>query len=228
MGLGKSIKDWRSKRFGTWSLDDPRPIAASAPYTFYLPSEGLIRAITPGDMVQAIFRPDPPDREFGAERMWVEVDGVEGDDFVGRLVNTPTDIPQLPLYTQVRVPRTHVIDTEFAKGHTRPDEPPKRWYWERCMVDACVLDGRSKVDYLYREDDDLGQPDDRHPDSGWRIRGTEEGIAEDERLEKSPKYVAIGPVLNQDDRWLRLIDEPVGSAFIWSEPDRAFITAGDE
>ncbi|WP_088309369.1 immunity protein Imm33 domain-containing protein [Novosphingobium sp. B 225] len=228
MGLRGLLRDWRSKRFGTWNLDDPRPIAAGAPYTFYLPSEDMVRAIAAGDMVKAIFRPDPPDRKFGAERMWVEVDSVDGDDFVGRLVNTPTDIPQLPIYTSVRVPRSHVIDIEFAEGRLRPEEPTKRWYWERCLVDACVLDGRSNVDYLYREDDDLGQPDDKYPDSGWRIRGTDEGIAEDERLEKAPQYVAIGPVLNQDDRWLRLIDEPVGSRFIWSGPDRAFITAGDE
>ena len=228
MGLTGAFKNWRSRHFGTWSLDDPRPIAAGAPYTFYLPSVGLVDTVEPGDMIQAIFRPDPPDREFDAERMWVEVDSIEDDQFVGRLVNTASDIPQLPLYTKVSVPRTHVIDVEFAEGKIVPRESDKRWYWERCMVDACVLDGRSRVDYIYREDDDMAAPDDKYPDSGWRIRGTDEGIAEDDQMGRHPSYVAVGAVLNQDDRWLGLIDEPVGSAFIWSEPDRAFITTGDE
>ena len=52
-------------------------------------------------------------------------------------------------------------------------------------------------------------------DSGWRIRGTNEAIAEDEGRGEPPVYVAIGAVLNADDRWLHLIDSATGTAFQW-------------
>jgi len=29
-----------------------------------------------------------------------------------------------------------------------------------------------------------------------------------------PRYVALGAVLNQDDSWLHLIDEPVGARYM--------------
>lgn len=80
-------------------------------------------------------------------------------------------------------------------------------------MDDCVLYGRSPVDYIYREEPDMGDPGAKYIDSGWRIRGTDEAIAEDEATERLPQYVAIGAVLNRDDTWLDLIDAPIGSRF---------------
>jgi len=163
----------------------------------------------------------------GDERMWVKVEEVLPDGFAGRLDTTPSDMPQLAPGAALFVPRDWAIDIDWAEGHEPPEYPPRRDYWERCMVDACVLEGRSRVDYLYREADDLHRPDDKHPDSGWRIRGTDAGIAEDERLGRSPSYVALGAVLNQDDRWLHLIDEPAGEHFQWWEEERKFVRLAD-
>ena len=87
------------------------------------------------------------------------------------------------------------------------------------MVDPCVVEGRSHADYLYREEPDMTRDGDQYPDSGWRIRGTDEAIAADERLGEKPMYIALGKVLNADDRWLHLIDREIGSAFLW-DPER--------
>ena len=57
--------------------------------------------------------------------------------------------------------------------------------------------------------------DDEYEDSGWRIRGTSEAIADDEQRGEGPMYIAIGKVLNADDRWLPLIDREHGTAFQW-------------
>ncbi len=77
------------------------------------------------------------------------------------------------------------------------------------MVDGCILAGEP-LDYLYCEEPDMTRQGDRYPDSGWRIRAAPDAI---ERDESGPEYIALGRVLNQDDRWLHLIDAPVGSAF---------------
>jgi hypothetical protein len=217
MGFWKRLLDLHSRWFGSWSLDDPRPIAASAPYTFYLPSQRLLDAVRPGDLVQAIFRPAPQNRDYGAERMWVTVVERKGGVVVGYLENQPFDMPQIAPGTSVTMPLAFAIDVQWADGHNGPVEPPAPEYWERCMVDDCVAEGRSYVDYLYREEPDLTHDGDEFPDSGWRLRGTSAAIAADEKNALNPKYIAIGAVLNQDDRWIHLINEPAGTAFQWND-----------
>nr|WP_237451827.1 DUF2185 domain-containing protein [Qipengyuania oceanensis] len=91
------------------------------------------------------------------------------------------------------------------------------------MVDACVVEGRSHADYLYREEPDMRRDGDEYEDSGWRIRGTDAAIAEDQQRDDAPLYIAIGKVLNADDRWLHLIDSPVGSAFQWDAQTQDYV-----
>jgi hypothetical protein len=206
---------WR-RSVGTFEIDDPRPIAAEAPYTFFLPTNEQLAAIQPGDEVKVIVRSSPPSPKWDAERMWVDIKAVEGETLLGALDNIPSDIPQLKAGDELQFPRSAVIDILWDPNRAVAPPPGRteREYWERCMVDDCVLRSRSPVDYLYREEPDLAVEDDRYPDSGWRVRGTDEGIAEDEAEGSAPQYVAIAAVLNRDDSWLHLIDEPTGSAFI--------------
>lgn len=231
MGIRRRLSDWHSKRFGSWMLDDPRPTAAMAPYTFYLPSTERIAAIGPGDQVKAIFRPAPANRRYDAERMWLTVIEAGPEHLTGTLDNDPLDIPQLRAGMSIVLPRSHVIDIDWAEGHEGPDERPRRWYWERCFVDDCVVGGRSHADYLYREEPDMTREGDIDHDSGWRIRGTQHAIDEDAKNGRGAQYIAIGAVLNQDDRWLSLIDEPIGEHFQWWEEEQRYVrceaNAGD-
>lgn len=148
--------------------------------------------------------------------MWVHVTAASGENLSGLLDNQPFDIPQLSMGSQLEFRRSDVIDIIWDENRKNkpPPAPSRREYWERCMVDDCVLRGDSPVDYLYREEPDLGEPDDKYPDSGWRIRGTEEAVAGDEENDAHPRYVAVGSVLNRDDRWVHLIDSPEGSRFM--------------
>lgn len=210
----------RRRFFGKWTIDDPRPIAEASPYTYYLPSENELLALQPGDQVKLIFRPEPPGEKWDAERMWVTITAVRGEMLDGVLDNTPFDMPQIRCGAVVHFRQSDVIDRIWNHARTvqPPPAPKRREYWDRCMVDACVIGGESPVDYLYREDPDLAETDDTFPDSGWRIRGTDDGIAEDGRCDRPPAYVALGVVLNRDDRWLHLIDSPIGARFI-RDPD---------
>lgn len=208
------------------ALNDPRPIAAEAPYSFFLPLPQELAALEPGDMVQAIFRETAGNRTYSAERMWVLVEAVDGSFVSGTLENTPFDMPSFTLGDWLRIPLTHVITVKFREGKPPLDIAPPRSYWDRCFVDACVVEGRCHADYFYREEPDMTREGDKDPDSGWRIRGTDEAIAEDKRLGKDPMYIALGKVLNADDRWLHLIDSPVGSAFQWDPARGDYIALG--
>lgn len=218
---------WR-RMLGSYTIDDPRPIAEEARYTFLLPTENQLLALRAGDLSKLIFRSHRGGWEWDAERMWVTITSVEGEALVGTLDNVPFDMPQLKIGAAIAFRRSDIIDLQWNGDRTALPPPPAagREYWDRCMVDACVVAGTSKVEYLYREEPDLGQESDTFPDSGWRIRGTDDAISADQRNGASPQYVALGAVLNRDDSWLALIDAPVGSRFI-RDLDRGNFVACD-
>lgn len=211
-GFRDRLRGW----FGKYRIEDPRPIAADAPYTFYLPSENELLSVAPGDLVKIIFESIPPSAEWGAERMWVIVTGVDGDELTGTLDNEPADMPQLKPGDIVQFKRGHIIDIDWADDRAVPSPtvPERRWYWERCFVDDQILDGRLKVEYLYRQEPDPPAEDDSYPDSGWRFRCDTRGLTDAEYDNPSFSYIALGKVLNRDDSWLHLIDAPAGSAFL--------------
>ena len=205
---------WR-RWFGRYEIEDPRPIVSEAPYTFFLPSENELLALAPGDLTKIMIRSIPESLEWDAERMWVIITVTNGDMLEGTLDNEPCDIPQLKPGAKIRFRRSDVIDLQWADNRevTPPSQPDRRQFWDRCLVDNCVLEGRSRVDYLYRDEPDMTGPDDLYPDSGWRIRGEPDAINDDEANDRSPEYIALGKVLNVDDSWIPLIDASVGSYF---------------
>ncbi|MEZ5696655.1 MAG: DUF2185 domain-containing protein [Sphingomonadaceae bacterium] len=205
------------------SVRDPRPVAAGAPYTFFLPHPDELAALGPGDGIKAIFYEPGEQRKHDAERMWVLIEAVEDGCVVGTLDNDPVDMPTFKAGDRVRIPLEYAISTAFVKGKPRPELPPMREYWDRCFVDACVIEGRSHPDYIYREEPDMTREGDKYPDSGWRIRGTPEAIDEDAENDDKPLFIALGAVLNRDDRWLHLIDREYGCAFQWVAGSSSYI-----
>lgn len=210
----------RRRWLGRFEIEDPRPIAERAPYTYFLPSENELLALAPGDLVKLVFRSIPPAPEWEAERMWVRILETQGDRLAGTLENEPFDMPQLRAGRRIAFRRADVIDIEWAEARAKrpPSAPPRRNYWERCWVDACVLEDGTPVHYLYREAPSPAGEGEEHGDSGWRIRGDYRQVPDPEIDARERRYVALGAVLNQDDSWLHLIDAPVGASFIrdWS------------
>lgn len=205
---------WRRRLFGRYSLDDPRPIRDAAPYTYYLPSQALLEAARVGDLAKLIFRSHPPGPKWEAERMWVEITAIHDDLLEGVLDNHPSDMPQLKAGAKIRFRRHHIInltrlgDAPILVGISEPRE-----YWDRCLVDACVVEDGTPIGYVYREEPDMAQEEDQYPDSGWRIRGDYRGLSDEEMDARELRYIPLGVVLNADDSWLSLIDEPVGARF---------------
>ena len=214
---------WAYRRYlGCYTLDDPRPMAKESPYTFFLPSQIELDNVAVGDDVKLIFRGHPKSRKYGAERMWVQVTSISQTMLEGTLKNQPWDLPQIRSGDSVRFQQFHIAAAD------KPVEgvPGVREYWERCLVDKCVTDDRVPVHLLYREEPDMAQEGDEYPDSGWRIRGDYRGLAEAEIDARPVEYVALGAVLNADDSWLHLIDQPVGARFIRDFTTGKFIPEG--
>ena len=194
-----------------------------APYTFFLPHPWLVGAVRVGDLVKLGFDYDPPGENYGGERMWVEVESIDGVTYVGRLTNDPEETI-LKCGDEVTFNRDHVLDVILVDKDRLPEYhsdlgrmpaiPDHREYWERCLVDECVLYDGVPVEYVYREEPDMDEPEDKYPDSGWRIRGRAGDATDEELDDRKPAYVALGAVLNRDDSWLDLIDAPIGSAFM--------------
>jgi hypothetical protein len=196
--------------FGRWDLDDPRPAAQASPYTFFLPSQKELESLQPGDLVKLTFRSHPPGIEFDAERMWVELTAVNLETQEGKLANDPSDMPQLKFGDMIQFQRSHIIATNVEVS----DNDSHREYWERCRVDKCVTYDGVPVHFLYRDVPDTAKDGDKYSDSGWRIRGDYRGLTDEQIEARESEYVALGRVLNADDTWLHLIDEPIGSRFI--------------
>jgi len=209
-------------------LRDPRPIAEEAPYTFFLPGPAELAAIAGGDLVKLLFEHVPPGRTYDAERMWVSVDGAHGEVLAGALANEPFETEAVVrIGDRVTFERYHILAIEWADPENAPPPLEYREYWERCLVDASVVDGRAPVEYLYREEPDMAQEGDTYPDSGWRIRGRVPETTEAETGTETPQYVALGAVLNRDDSWLHLIDAPIGAAYLRDRESDVYMPAED-
>ena len=194
---------------------DPRPIAATAPYTYFLPSGPELAAVSKGDIVKLLFDYPHQTEKWAAERMWVIVESVEGHDFRGILDNDP-DEPTSPLAAgdTLTFKRHHILSVAWENPEAAPPAAEYREYWDRCLVDQCVLDRVEPVEYVYREEPDLAGEDDEYPDSGWRIRGRMGSASNAEMDDRAVAYVALGAVLNRDDSWLSWIDAPIGTALM--------------
>lgn len=210
----KSIRQMKRRLLGRYEVIDPRPIARAAKYTFFLPEQEAINSVQSGDLVKLIFSGKPPSQNWEAERMWVTVTEISAAMMKGILANVPSDLPQLRLGSPIEFQSWKIVDIRFKNG------PPKnlnvshqREYWDRCLVDREVLSGELPVGYIYKEAP-RAKFEEEFSDSGWRIRGDMRGQSEKIIDDRETEFVALGAVLNKDDSWVHLLDEPIGSAFV--------------
>jgi hypothetical protein len=187
----------------SWRLEDAALIAKANPYTFYKPSPQAIALLRRGNLVKLIFAFDSDDPKApAAERMWVDIDQIDGDRFSGTLDNEPLHIRDLTPGCRIDFEGRHIIQTDIDD----PVPDPTRPYWARCFVTNRVLKDGRPVGYFYRE-----MPDEDN-DSGWRILAGDES----DDYTNTPTncaYVSLGAVLSEDDSILELLDTPAPCAF---------------
>ena len=148
--------------------------------------------------------------------MWVDIKKISGRRFEGILDNDPVYIKGLRCGDPVKFEEKHIIQVSI--DDPVPSKTDK--YLPRCWVTHRVLYEGAPVAYLYREEPDTGD------DSGWRFMCGDESQA---YLDDSDNvsFVSIGAVLREDDRIVNLLDEPVGSSFLFDPASGSFIRAED-
>lgn len=126
----------------SFAVVDPRPIASDTRYTFFLPSEIEIAAVVVGGLVKLMFEYPHQKETWAAERMWVEVKRIDDGALLGSLGNVP-DEPTSPLQKGdlVSFKSSDILAISWTNPASAPQPPEYREYWERCLLDECVLEG---------------------------------------------------------------------------------------
>ena len=217
---------WR-KLFGSYEVDDPRPIAAKAPYTYYLPPNDHIEKLSVGDLVKLSFISKPAGLYYNTERMWVKIKSLQNNLITGVLDNEPLDMPQLSHGDEIQFDGFNIIDIQWTDAENRTElkdlsKVKEKQRWDRCFVDDCVLYEGIRVQYIYREEPYMTGDNDKYPDSGWRIRGDVYEMTDEQYENGKGSYVALGAVLNKDDSWIHLIDAPFKTAFLKNDETGQF------
>jgi hypothetical protein len=78
-----------------WRLEDVEARQRESPRTYPIPRSVERKNLRPGDLAKLVFLIEG-NPEVDGERMWVEVETVEGISFLGRLTNQPRYVPLSP------------------------------------------------------------------------------------------------------------------------------------
>lgn len=190
-----------------YMIEDPRPIHAKNPYSFYLPCQARLDAIAPEDFVKAIF---VPDAEAPAERMWVQINAIHENVIEGTLMNTP-NTSALPLEAgdMVQFERHHVIAIETERADDPEETNDNERFFARCLVDARINDG-APIARIVRDEP---APDDYHGKgmfewSGWRFEA--DGYQKGMDVETYALVVPLRSELGYQD----MLDAPEGTVII--------------
>lgn len=193
-----------------WHLDNARDIAKENPYTFYVPSDELIKMLKVGHAVRLIFVNDARTETdtMRAERMWVEITHIDGNDFIGKLDNKPYENKHLNLGDEIHFKDYHIMD--FYDNDLTDPVPSLAQYWDRCWTTSAIIDKTAPIGYICRTspcDDKNG-----NKDSGWQILSgdeTQEYMDDPDTIQ----CVALGVLLNIDDSFIHLLSSYIGTAF---------------
>ena len=206
----------------SWSLDNAAEVQKEFPYTFYRPSDEVTDSLKPGDLIKLIFRfeSDEPDAP-AAERMWVIIEAINKDGtFIGKLDNDPFHIKDIKAGDEVRFSREHIIQYNTIDDLDIEDTNDITKYLKKCFVSNHIMHDGYKVGRLYRE-----EPEDEN-ETGWTFMSdyeTQEYVDDSKNLQ----YIAIAKVLNIDDCFINLLDEPVGSIYVRDDITGTFFKVED-
>ncbi len=197
----------------SWKLEDAQKIANEFPYTFYKPSHDVVSLLKKGNLAKMIFTFETTDPEAPrAERMWVEIEEVVGNEFKGYLDNDPVHIKDIKYKDLICFNSCHIIDTDLKD----PVPSIVDKYYKRCFVTTAILYEGARIGYLYRE------APDNEEDSGWRILSGDEAEEYMDNIDNI-HIVSLGAVLSVDDSFISLLDSDECSEYVFDQELGEFV-----
>ena len=202
----------------TWRLEDVSERAVDARYTFYLLSKTAIKLLKPGDAVKVVFLCDVEnDKDWSAERMWVQITKCGLMGFEGYLDNDPYYIPDIKAGDKVKFKSKHIIQMSIDD----PESNTVDDYILKCYVTGSILKDCRKVTRLLREK----PTEDENDYSGWTLFSSDDS-EEYLNISTNWNYLSLGTVLNEDDRFISLLNSDYDTDYFWDESDGNFKEIG--
>jgi hypothetical protein len=149
-----------------WWLDNAQKLNELHPDSFFIPPKERRDSLAPGDTVKLIFRFEPMAPDASAERMWVDVRNVDGEHYVGELVNRPKYIRELSPGSIIRFGPEHIAS--FAVSEEEVGYDVEAW----AAVSRRIRDAGAWPHFVYRNSPSLRAAEDR--DSGWQLWAQED------------------------------------------------------
>jgi hypothetical protein len=141
-----------------WRLESAEQRHDSSPRAFFIPPRSRRESLQPGDAVKLLFVLEDP-READAsqvERMWVNIESLAGERYIGRLLNDPVTPHVLAKGSEVEFGPEHV--SALAVDESAFGYDPE----QTIFVSRAALDSEGRPSELFYE-----KPDDQR-DSGWQ------------------------------------------------------------
>lgn len=90
----------------SYKLIDCQSLHDLYPNAFEIPSKEDIQNLFAGAIVKLVF--DNLESGHVPERMWAQIEMIDGDNFIGRLVNYPSDILTLNYWSEIEFEAKHI------------------------------------------------------------------------------------------------------------------------
>lgn len=206
----------------SWIIKDVVEHAKKYKYTFYTPSEELLGTIEIGDFAKVMFvlnnmmaaegdkASETPD--LNSEKLWIKITGIENGQFTGTIDNQVKLISDLKSGDVVNFTRRNIMN---IYGKEEKEEHISEKYQLGCATNRLILDKGYPVRFLFRKKSEgLDKTF-----SGWHFLCGHE-TKKDQVI---PRIVSLAMVLNQNDRFVHLLDAPYGSAFAWDDEKEEFV-----
>lgn len=193
-----------------YTLEDAEARHRESPRTFGLPRLAERTSLRIGQLVKLIFiDPDPPERGYHAERMWVEITAVEKGRYRGRLDNQPRQL-DLTVGDEIVFEPRHVASVyvrENERGHVDVAE------W--ALASRRVLDEGRWPAFVYR-----AAPRAEH-DSGWRVISDHDDMRDPHAF----RAVVLHTLIATNAAYDSILGERARVAWRWNETACEFMRA---
>jgi hypothetical protein len=187
-------------------LEDVEEVHKRHKRTYSIPRSDERKSLRPGQLVKLVFlAEEEADEGARAERMWVEVEGAAGGEYIGKLTNRPRYIKYVKQNDYVVFRAEHICAIYVERNDPNWIDPEKF-----VIVSRRILNEEAWPDFAIRKEP--------HSDefSGWLVSvGDEKDTAEIDAEDYTP--ISAHDLMNKFPILDSVLGEPVGTQWRWDD-----------